>query len=162
METQILEGTFTEVQRRLSALPLQPETRLRVVVSESDVPNIPGTTNAIADNMRNGLIMLPAPGLTTLEEVQDTLYSADMADALGEDEEKMLQTLKDNAPSNIVAEPETEDTQAVKPFTATEFRNGLPLLPRRKLPEPITIELVKRLSEDADEEVLSAYRTAGC
>ena len=91
METQILEGTFAEVQRRLSALPLKPEARLRVMVME----------------------------------------------------------------------PETMTTLTAEPFTPMEFRNGLPLLPRRELPEPITIELVKRLSEDEDEEGLRAYRTAG-
>lgn len=91
METRILEGTFAEVQRRLSALPLQPDTPLRL----------------------------------------------------------------------IVMEPEAQENLPAEPFTPTEFRNGLPLLPRRELPEPITLDLVKRLSEDEDEEVLRAYRTAG-
>ena len=92
METQILEGTFAEVQRRLSALPIQTDTPLRVIVTES----------------------------------------------------------------------QPSDSLPIAPFTPTEFRNGLPLLPRRHLPEPITLELVKRLSEEEDEEVLSAYRTSGC
>jgi hypothetical protein len=91
MKTQILEGTFAEVQRHLSALPLEPDTPLRIIVTE----------------------------------------------------------------------PEAQENLPVEPFTPTEFRNGLPLLPRRKLPEPITLDLVKRLSEDEDEEVLRAYRTAG-
>ena len=91
METQILEGTFTEVQRRLSALPLKPEARLRITV----------------------------------------------------------------------AEPEMRDMPPAAPFTPTEFRNGLPLLPHRELPEPITLELVRRLSEDEEDEVLGAYRTTG-
>lgn len=52
----------------------------------------------------------------------------------------------------IVTEPETRNTQTAEPFTPTEFRNGLPLLPRRELPEPITVELVKRLSESSATE----------
>jgi hypothetical protein len=78
MKTQILEGTFVEVQRRLSALPLQPGTPLRVIVTQ----------------------------------------------------------------------PETMDTLPAESFSPKEFRNGLPLLPRRELPEPITLELVKRLAEE--------------
>ena len=90
METQILEGTFKEVKRRLSALPLKPDARLRVIVTE----------------------------------------------------------------------PETGNESVAAPFTPTEFRNGVPLLPRRKLNEPIALELVKRLSEDDDEEIIGAYRAA--
>ncbi len=89
METQTFEGTFMEVKRQLSALPLKPEDRLRVIVTE----------------------------------------------------------------------PETTDTPPA-PFIPTEFRNGLPLLPHRALPEPITLELVKRLSEGDEEEAARAYRTA--
>ena len=90
MEIQIIEGSFEEVQRKLSALPLKPETPVRVVVSE----------------------------------------------------------------------PEALNTQIAEPFTPTEFRNGLPLLPRRQLKEPITIELVKRLSEDFDSclPIVELYR----
>ncbi len=36
MKTQVLEGTLAEVQRQLSKLPLKPEQRLRVVVSEPE------------------------------------------------------------------------------------------------------------------------------
>ncbi|MCX6380422.1 MAG: hypothetical protein NT023_13260 [Armatimonadetes bacterium] len=89
MTTQILEGTFTEVQRQLSALPLKSEARLRIIVTEA----------------------------------------------------------------------EAVDALPAKPFTPTEFRNGLPLLPQRELTEPITLKLVQRLSED--EEAFSAYRTTG-
>ena len=70
--------------------------------------------------------------------------------------------LKQDAPLRItVTEPETPNASAAKPFTPTEFRNGLPLLPRRELSEPITIELVKRLSEDDVEDKLRACRAAG-
>ena len=64
METQILEGTFTEVQRRLSALPLHPEMHVRVVVTKADKPFSPEEALAAAPR-RNGLILQPAPGLTT-------------------------------------------------------------------------------------------------
>lgn len=37
METQVLEGTFAEVRQRLSALPLKPEARLRVVLTEVEL-----------------------------------------------------------------------------------------------------------------------------
>ena len=80
METQVLEGAFAEVKRRLNALPLRPEVNLRVIVTETLTKN-----------------MLPPI-----------------------------------------------------PFNPTEFRNGLPLLSRRELPEPITLDLVKSLSEDED------------
>jgi len=89
METEILEGTFQEVQKRFVALPLEPETRLRVVISE------------------------PLPN----------------------------------------ASPE--------PFIPIEFRNGVPLLPRRKLDTPLTLELIKQIDAEEDEEIINAYRTAG-
>ena len=57
----------------------------------------------------------------------------------------------------LVTEQEVASTPNNYPFTPTEFRNGLPLLPRRKLSEPITLELVKHLSEDEDEVSLRAY-----
>ena len=41
MDTQILEGTFAEVQRRLSALPLKAEARLRITVTETEKPSSP-------------------------------------------------------------------------------------------------------------------------
>jgi hypothetical protein len=47
------------------------------------------------------------------------------------------------------------------PFRATEFRNGVPLLPRRETAEPLTTEFVKRLLDEEDEERLRADRTAG-
>ena len=86
----ILEGIFAEVQSQLKALPVNPETRLRIIVS------------------------------------------------------------------NV----ETE-TPLTEPFRPTEFRNGVPLLPRRELSEPITLELVKRLSEEDDEEIRRVYHTVG-
>lgn len=50
---------------------------------------------------------------------------------------------------------------AVEPFRPTEFRNGVPLLPRRETTEPVTTELVKRLLDGEDEEWLSAHRSSG-
>jgi len=89
MQTQVVEGTYADVQRRLTALHLKPETHVRVVITENTPP-----------------------------------VSAD-------------------------------------PFTPIEFRNGLLLLPRRELPEPISLELVNRLLEDDDEEILIANPTSG-
>jgi hypothetical protein len=91
MKTEIIEGTFADVQRQLSALPYAPDQPLRVVIT----------------------------GLAATETPEE------------------------------------------KPFHPTEFRNGVPLLPRRELTEPITLELVKRLLDEADEEILDAYRTSG-
>jgi hypothetical protein len=48
-----------------------------------------------------------------------------------------------------------------EPFRPTEFRNGVPLLPRRETAEPLTTEFVKRLLDEEDEERLRADRTAG-
>src|SRR5436305_3613190 len=36
-------------------------------------------------------------------------------------------------------------TAGAEPFRPTEFRNGVPLLPRRETAEPLTTEFVKRL-----------------
>lgn len=52
-------------------------------------------------------------------------------------------------------------THSAEPFRTTEFRNGVPLLPRREPSEPVRLELVKRLMEEEDEELIRAYRTAG-
>ena len=96
MNIQILEGTFAEVQQRLSALPLKPDTQLRVLISEADAKNAFITENLDRRDPLTGLLMLPAPGLTTLEEVRDALYKADMEDGLGENWERILQTLQGN------------------------------------------------------------------
>jgi hypothetical protein len=42
----------------------------------------------------------------------------------------------------------------VEPFRPTEFRNGVPLLPRRETAEPLTTEFVKRLLDGEDEELI--------
>jgi len=59
MNTQILEGTFSEVQRRLSALPLDPEAQLRVVVTETDQDSSSQMLDLNTAPRRNGLILLP-------------------------------------------------------------------------------------------------------
>jgi len=48
------------------------------------------------------------------------------------------------------AEPPTE------PFHPAGFRNGVPLLPRRQTAEPVTLELVKRILDEADVDTLRA------
>ena len=47
-----------------------------------------------------------------------------------------------------------------EPFRPPEFRNGVPLLPRRETAEPLTTDFVKRLLDEEDEEWLRAYRSA--
>ena len=93
MEAQVLEGTLSEVQRRLGELPVGPDERVRVVVS-------------------------PAP--------------------------------KSEPPA-----------AGATPFRVTEFRNGVPLLPRRSVDVPVGLDLVKRLLDEEDAEPLDADRTAG-
>jgi hypothetical protein len=65
----------------------------------------------------------------------------------------------------IIEEKDTEASETagavVEPFHPMEFRNGIPLLPRRKIAEPITTDFVKRLLDEEDEEILRAYRTPG-
>jgi len=51
---------------------------------------------------------------------------------------------------------------AAEPFHPAEFRNGVPLLPRRETTEPLTTDFVKRLLDGEDEEWLRAYRSGGC
>ena len=80
MSTQIIEGTFLEVQQRLKALRLKPEAHLRVVVTEPEAVNAADLAEFGKTRGRNGFIMLPFPDLTTLEEVQEALYRADLED----------------------------------------------------------------------------------
>jgi len=61
--TVVIEGTFSEVQARLSALPLLPEARLRVVVDEAEKaePEEQSLEDFLATAERkNGLIMVPS------------------------------------------------------------------------------------------------------
>jgi hypothetical protein len=62
-----------------------------------------------------------------------------------------------------VVETDTEmvERKTAEPFRPTEFRNGVPLLPRRETPEPLTTEFVKRLLGEDDEEWLGAHRSGG-
>jgi len=48
-----------------------------------------------------------------------------------------------------------------QPFRPVEFRNGVPLLPRRQIGKPVTLEVVKRLLDEDDLELLYADRIAG-
>jgi hypothetical protein len=50
---------------------------------------------------------------------------------------------------------------ASETFSPTEFRNGVPLLPRREVSESVDLDLVKRLLDAEDLELLRADRTAG-
>lgn len=116
METQVLEGTMSEVQRQLSDLPYAPETRVRVTIEGAG----PKTATK---RKRNGITLVPL----------------------------------NNAETETAASP----ADAVEPFRPTEYRSGVPLLPRRETTEPVTTELVKRLLDGEDEEWLRAYPSAG-
>lgn len=74
MKTQVLEGTFQEVQQRFLSLPLKPETPLRVVVSEP-TPSIVSEAELLANApRRNGVILVPTkrPDITiTVEMVKE-------------------------------------------------------------------------------------------
>ncbi len=74
MDTQILEGTFAEVQRRLSALPLKAEARLRITVTQTEKPSSPEEVLFANAPRRNGLILVPTKSserLVTLELVKE-------------------------------------------------------------------------------------------
>jgi hypothetical protein len=113
METQVLEGTMSEIQRKLGELPYAPETRVRVTIEEVG-PKI------ATKRTRNGITLVP------------------------------------------VNKRETEaPAHAAEPFRATEFRNGVPLLPHREIAKPLTTEFVKQLLDEEDEEWLRAHRSGG-
>jgi hypothetical protein len=84
METQVIEGTFAEVKQQFGALNLNPETHLRVIVTETEKSCTHEEFFANAPR-RGGLIMVPANDLVTTEIVQEALYRADLADVLGDD-----------------------------------------------------------------------------
>ena len=59
MGVQVLEGTISEIQHALGALPYGPEKRLRAIVTEQE-----GTENAAREpfrpvEFRNGVPLLP-------------------------------------------------------------------------------------------------------
>ena len=93
MDAQVLEGTLSEIQQRLSDLPIGSNERVRVTVCPaSDSP---------------------------------------------------------------------ESGQEPRPFSPTEFRNGVPLLPRRAVAQPVDLDLVKRLLDAEELDLLRADRTSG-
>jgi hypothetical protein len=111
MQTEVLEGTLSEVQQQMSELPYAPETRVRVTVVAAEPP-------LATQRTRNGIRLVPVK--------------------------------------------ESETANAAATFHSTEFRNRVPLLPRRELAEPLTTEFVKRLLDEEDEEWLRDNRTGGC
>jgi len=84
METQILEGTFTEVQRQLSALPLKPKAHLRLIVTETEsaaeIEKIASPEEILFANAprRNGLILVPT-------KEPECMVTAEMVKVLSED-----------------------------------------------------------------------------
>jgi hypothetical protein len=71
METQVLEGTLSEVQQQLNDLPCAPETRVRVTIEPVEQP-------APTRRIRNGIRLVPVKDpnfvLTTefVKELQDS------------------------------------------------------------------------------------------
>lgn len=57
--------------------------------------------------------------------------------------------------------PSIEHPAAGVPFHPTELRNGVPLLPRRQVEEPVDLDLVRCLLDLEDLELLDADRAAG-
>jgi hypothetical protein len=71
METQVLEGTLSEVQRQLSDLPYAPETRVRVTIEEAG-------PKAATRRTRNGITLVPVKDpskVLTTEFVKELLES---------------------------------------------------------------------------------------
>src|SRR2546425_11845507 len=58
METQVLEGTLSEIQQQLGDLPYAPETRVRVTIEEAE-PKI------ATKRTRNGITLVPVNKLGT-------------------------------------------------------------------------------------------------
>jgi len=59
MDAQIIEGTFADIRRQILDLPLEPDDRLRVIVTTAEPKtdiNDPLILNALR---RNGLILVP-------------------------------------------------------------------------------------------------------
>ena len=63
MTAQVIEGKIAEVQQQLMALPLTPNARLRIVVTEIDTDTAASDTTIENAGRRNGLILIPTrPG----------------------------------------------------------------------------------------------------
>jgi hypothetical protein len=76
METYIIEGTFADVQRRLSELPLNPEMPLRLIITEPGSPDTPEATLFASASRRNGIILIPtkeAATSVTVEQVKQLM-----------------------------------------------------------------------------------------
>ena len=74
MKTQVLEGTFEEIQLRFSALPLQPKTPLRIVVTEPSTSLLSEEEMLANAPRRNGVVLVPTkrPDITvTVEMVKE-------------------------------------------------------------------------------------------
>ena len=71
METQVLEGTLSQIQRQLNDLPCAPDTRVRVTIEEAN----PQTA---AELTRNGIRLVPVKDpsrVLTTEFVKELLES---------------------------------------------------------------------------------------
>jgi hypothetical protein len=59
MEAQVFEGTFADIRRQLIALPLEPDTLLRVTVTEPETSDPGEQVLLTRARKRNGLILVP-------------------------------------------------------------------------------------------------------
>ena len=76
MATQILKGTFAEVQQQLSKLHFKPEKRVRVILEDNEVPTETKRT-------KNGVRLFPRTDFTqvlTTEMISDLLDQAELED----------------------------------------------------------------------------------
>ncbi|MGO8671379.1 MAG: hypothetical protein ACLQVD_08470 [Capsulimonadaceae bacterium] len=59
MQAQVLEGTLSDIQKQLISLHFNPESRLRVVVTEPETPDDSEDAFLLNAPRRNGLILIP-------------------------------------------------------------------------------------------------------
>lgn len=78
MENMVLDGTFAEVKQRLSALPLNSEAHLCVVVTETESSPQPEEAFFASAPRRNGLILVPT-------KVVDVPVTIDLVKSLSDD-----------------------------------------------------------------------------
>lgn len=59
MEAQVFEGTFADIRQQLLALKLNPDTRLRIIVTEQETHADITQEFLATSKRRNGLILVP-------------------------------------------------------------------------------------------------------
>ena len=76
--------------------------------------------------------------------------------------QQLLVKLKINPDHRLIVRVADQDEteRPGREFVPTEFKNGRPILPKRDLIQPLTIDLIKCYAEDDDEDELNAYRAS--